>query len=233
LRGGIAGAYTHSAINVDARASQATSDNFTIALYGAGTVYGLDVRGGAAYAWQEVRTFRTVDFDGFFDNDGAHYQAPAVQAFGELGYGIPVDAVTLEPFVNAAYVNLNENGFAETGGAAALASPSQTLDTEFTTAGLHASHFVTDILGAPLALRGTLGWVHDFGDVTPGLALAFASGSIPFTIEGTPLARNSALAELGFDVTISEHAKFAVDYSGEIAGRVRDNALRMTLAWNF
>jgi fibronectin-binding autotransporter adhesin len=233
LRGGIAGAYTHSAINIDARASQATSDDFTIALYGAGTLYGLDVRGGAAYAWQEVRTLRAIDFDGFFDNDRAHYQAPAVQAFGELGYGIPVDTVTLEPFVNAAYVNLNENGFAETGGAAALASPSQTLDTEFATAGIHASHFVTNILEAPLALRGTLGWVHDFGDVTPGLALAFASGSTPFTIDGTPLARNSALAELGFDIAIGEHAKFAVDYSGEIADRVRDNALRATLAWNF
>ena len=48
------------------------------------------------------------------------YDAGTAQVFGEVGYRIDTASASFEPFANVAYVNLHTDGFAETGGAAAL-----------------------------------------------------------------------------------------------------------------
>ena len=72
-----------------------------------------------------------------------------------------------------------------------------------------------------------LGWQHVFGDVTPGSTLAFESApSIPFAITGAPVARDALVVEAGFDWRLSNNATVGVFYSGEIAARDEDNAIK-------
>ena len=232
-RVGAAGAYLHSALDVDARASHAVFDSFDLALYGAGQLDQFVLRAGAAYAWQNVTMRRVVAFPGFSDSDGAHYRAPSVQGFGEVGYDVVVAPLLLEPFGNAAYVSVDTHGFGESGGGAALVAPDQSLHTMFTTAGLHASSALGLIEGVPMSAIGTLGWQHAFGDVTPTETLAFAAGGIPFTVAGVPLARDTAVVEAGLTFAVTDAANVALAYSGQIAGAVRDHEARASFDWNF
>jgi outer membrane autotransporter protein len=230
---GIAAAYTHALAHQDVRASRASSGDVTVALYGSGQFDALGVRLGAAYGWHDIDTRRAVAFTGFADTDSAHYHDRDAQVFGEIGYAVREGDVALEPFGDITYVHLDTDAFAEKGGAAALTAGSQSLDTTFTTLGARASSAVGDIAGAPVHLDLTLGWVHAFGDVVPATTLAFASGGVPFTVFGTPLARDSALLETGLDVDVSPTAKVSFLYSGELAPHARDNSFKATLVWNF
>jgi outer membrane autotransporter protein len=87
--------------------------------------------------------------------------------------------------------------------------------------------------GMILTPRVSLAWQHSFGDVTPSAALAFASPGSAFVVAGVPLARDSALVEAGVDLKFSAHARVGVSYTGQLAGRVNDQAIRGNLVWNF
>lgn len=230
---GTAAAYTRSILHEDARASRAWSDDITLALYGSGHFDAFALRAGAAYTWHDVNTHRAVAFTGLAESDAAHYHAQDFQAFGEAGYTFIEGPMALEPFANIAYIKLDSGHFVERSGPAALTAPSQSLETILTTLGAHASGDVGDIEGAPVHLNMTLGLVHTFGDATPAMTSSFESGGIPFTIFGTPLARDSALVETGFDVDIAPDAKLAFLYSGLLAGQARDNSFKASLIWNF
>ncbi|WP_163525999.1 autotransporter outer membrane beta-barrel domain-containing protein, partial [Klebsiella oxytoca] len=70
--------------------------------------------------------------------------------------------------------------------------------------------------------HATAGWRHAFGDVTPALSLAFASGSSPFTIAGVPIAKDSAVIEAGLDFDIRANVRLGLSYSGQLASRAQD-----------
>jgi hypothetical protein len=63
-------------------------------------------------------------------------------------------------------VNLDTDGFTETGGAAALNVLGDETTVTFTTLGLRASHQFSLDNGFSMTARGMLGWRHAFGDVT-------------------------------------------------------------------
>ena len=64
-----------------------------------------------------------------------------------------------------------------------------------------------------------------FEDVTPEVALAFASTGIGFEVSGAPLAEDSALFDAGLDLNLSPTASLGVSYSGQIAHDLTDNAV--------
>jgi uncharacterized protein with beta-barrel porin domain len=47
------------------------------------------------------------------------------------------------------------------------------------------------------------------------------------------MARDAALVEAGFDVRIAPPVTLGLGYSGELAGRVQDNAVKGKLLWRF
>jgi outer membrane autotransporter protein len=215
-RVGVIGGYSHSNFKVSERASSGSSDNYDVGVY-AGTQWGaLGFRTGAIYGWHNIETMRNVVFPAFSEALSAGYNSGTGQAFGELAYRFDMDRSTFEPFVNAAYVHLNTDGFAETGGTtAALTSAEATMDTSFTTIGLRSS---TDFdLGETKAtVRGMLGWQHAYGDVMPNSNFALKSGAA-FTISGVPIAKDALAVDAGLDFAVSSTATLGAYYSGQIA----------------
>jgi outer membrane autotransporter protein len=59
---GVAGGYTHSSVNVDARASSAGIDSAHVGAYAGANLGLLDLRGGAAYSFHTINTTRTIAF---------------------------------------------------------------------------------------------------------------------------------------------------------------------------
>jgi outer membrane autotransporter protein len=231
-RFGLAAGYTQTSLDVDARNSSASLDNVHFALYG-GTQQGpWGLRGGAAYSWHQIDTSRSVTFPGFAELATADYDAATAQLFGEVGYAIALGGVALEPFAGVAYVNLRTGGFTETGGVAVLSAGDQSLDATFTTLGLRGSALLGVTNGMAVTARGTLGWRHAFGDVTPELTFAL-SGDVPFTIAGVPIARDAAVVEAGLDIAVSADARLGIAYSGQLASDAEDHGVRGSFVLRF
>ncbi|SFO63893.1 outer membrane autotransporter barrel domain-containing protein, partial [Mesorhizobium sp. NFR06] len=230
-RVGLLGGYSHSSFNADDRNSSGKSDNYHLGLYG-GTNWGaIAFRTGAAYSWSSLSTHRSVAFNGFTDALSADYDAGTAQVFGELAYKADAARFKFEPFANLAYVSVHSDGFTEQGGVAALTSAGSSTNATFTTLGLRAS---TDVAlgGISATARGTLGWRHAFGDVTPTSAFAFAGGDA-FTIAGVPVARDSAVIEAGFDLNMSANATLGLSYAGQFGAHAADNGAKANLSVKF
>jgi outer membrane autotransporter protein len=115
------------------------------------------LRLSAAYSFHQINTARTVAFEGFTDRLSADYSAGTAQVFGELGRSFFVGSSgSIEPFIDAAYVNVHSGSFTEQGGAAALSAHGENTDGVFSTVGLHwATRFGTS--DARLSATGTVG----------------------------------------------------------------------------
>lgn len=154
------------------------------------------------------------------------YAAKTTQVFGEVGHGFAFAAGALEPFANIAYVHVdgavNELGLAATTGWTKIA-------TTYTTLGLRGATQLTGTLTG----RGTLGWRHALGDVTPVAALAFQSGSAAFTIAGSPIARDALVAEAGLDLVVARNASLGVSWSGQFADQGHNNTVKGSFSWRF
>jgi len=229
---GLAGGYSQSSLNVDDRRSAATINNYHLALYGGGQLGAWGLRGGAAFAAHTIDTDRAIVFPGFFDVAKASYDAHTAQMFGEVGRSFALGPVALEPFAGLAYVHLDTGRFAETG-AAALTGRDGAFATAFTTLGLHGAGTVALADGKPLTVRGTLGWRHAFGDVTPEALLAFRDGGLPFTVAGVPITRDALLVEAGIGFNLMRNASIGLTYSGQLARAAQDHAARGEINWKF
>jgi outer membrane autotransporter protein len=232
-RAGIAAGYSRSNIGIDDRASSAGVDTAHLAAY-AGTAYGAwKLRTGAAAAWHEINTNRTIAFPGFFDQVSAKYTAASGQIFGEVGYGMTLGMFAAEPFGGLAFVHLKTGSFGEAGGGAALAGFGNTENVGYSSLGLRVATFTMLGNGMALIPRAAATWQHAFGDVVPSAALAFQSAGIGYNILGVPLARDAALVEAGLDLRVKPQITFGVGYSGELAGHVRDHAVKGKFLWAF
>ncbi|MEN4918929.1 autotransporter-associated beta strand repeat-containing protein [Achromobacter spanius] len=236
-RVGMALGYQDSTIWQDSRNAKADVDSYSITLYGgksfvqpSGNAW--NVMAGAAYGWQDIKTRRNFAIGGNGQELKADYDGNTTQIFGELGYAVPVAPnATVEPFVGAAWIKQRTGGFSEDGGSAALSGGSQSNDVTTTTVGLRGN-LDTQIAGAPARLRATLGWRHAMGDVDPERTMAFSTGP-SFTVAGTPIARDAAVAELGAEVAVSKNAAIGLSYQGQFGNGSRENAGFLNVRWNF
>lgn len=225
-RVGLAGGYSRSIFKSPGIAASGSSDNYHIALYGGGQVGAFGVRGGASFSWNDVLTSRHVAVVNLAGDQRGDYAATTTQVFGEIGYSATFGAAALEPFANVAYVQVN--GTVNELGAVAMTGSSK-LDTTYTTLGVRGAVALTETLRA----RGTLGWRHAFGDITPVAALAFQSGGAAFTLAGSPIARDAVVAEAGLDLAVAPNASLGISWSGQFSDRAHDNTVKGNFTWRF
>jgi outer membrane autotransporter protein len=231
-RVGVLTGYTRSSLTSSSDASSAAIDTYHAGAY-AGAQWGaFGLRTGAAYAWHHVDTSRTVAIPGFIDHLTAGYGANTAQVFGELGYNIALtQRAAIEPFAGLTLVDFRGNGFSEAGGAAALTAQARTTDVGFSTLGLRgAAGF--DLAGMDASWKGSLGWRHVYGDVTPVTTFAFAGGD-PFTVAGLPIARDAAAIDAGLDLGVARNVKVGIAYTGQIAKGFADHGAKAELNWKF
>lgn len=229
---GVLGGFSHTNFDVNDRHASGTSENYHLGVY-AGKQWGaLALRSGAAYAWHDLSSRRSVGFGGLSDSLRSDYHADTAQVFGEMGYALEAGAATLEPFVNLAYVDLHTDGFTERGGAAALSAKGGNSDATFSTLGLHGSTGL-DLGGVRTNATGSLGWRHAFGDTTPTSSLSFASGSSSFFTAGVPIAKDVAVVDLGLDFSVGKNTTLGVSYSGQFGSGITDNGVRANFKLEF
>jgi len=225
-RVGLAGGYSQSSFSSPSIAASGSSESYHVALYGGGQVGAWGLRGGASFSWNDIVTTRQVAVVNIAETQRGDDALKTTQVFGEVGYSYGLTAGALEPFANIAYVRV-DGGVNETGMAAMTGSAK--LDTTYATLGLRGAAALTGALTA----RGTLGWRHALGDVTPAAVLAFQPGGAAFSLAGTPIARDALVAEAGLDLAVAANASLGVSWSGQFADQSHSNAVKGNFSWRF
>lgn len=229
---GFAAGYTSGRLSADRVSSSLSSDNYHAAIYGAETFGALNLRFGAALTWSDLSSHRNVVFPGFSEMERAGYTGRTTQAFGEIGYRLPVTGGMIEPFAGLTYVDVRTGGFRETGGAAALSSGNGASGaTASSTLGAHAATRV-DLFGIAIEARGTLGWQHAFLNSAPGLSVSLA-GSPSFTVAGIPAGTDQMILEAGIEIPLADHAAFGLSLGGALAPKAYEGTAKGRLTWTF
>lgn len=209
---------------------QADVDSYHAGLYGGGTLGRVALRGGLAFAWQNVAVQRSVRFSGFADGVVTQYGATTAQMFGETAYRIETAAGSIEPFVSIAHVRLDVGRGQESGAAAALQLEADSLRTSYATAGTRGDLDLA-VGSARLAVRASAGWQHVFGDQLPVVQAALDGQR--FAVSGLPIARDSLVSELRLHSAIRDQLQINLGYQGAIARSGQNHQLQAGLNWQF
>ncbi|EOJ9615360.1 autotransporter outer membrane beta-barrel domain-containing protein [Serratia marcescens] len=229
---GVATGYTRTSLH-GGYGSKADSDNYHLAAYGDKQFGALALRGGAGYTWHRIDTKRSVNYGMQSDRDTAKYSARTEQLFAEAGYSVQGEWLNLEPFVNLAYVNFENNGIAESGGAAALRGDKQHTDATVSTLGLRADTAWQVSPGTTVALRSELGWQHQYGSLERGTGLRFNGGNAPFVVDSVPVSRDGMVLKAGAEVAVNENATLSLGYGGLLSQHHQDNSVNAGFTWRF
>ncbi|WP_303849479.1 autotransporter domain-containing protein [Seleniivibrio woodruffii] len=231
LSAGIVFGASNTDYDVDSLSSSGSVKSYYLGFYGEKLISDISLTFGAAYGWHSIDTDRTVNFGSFSEYQDSDYDAGSYQFFGEISYDIKDGKSKVTPFLNAAYVNLDADGFSENGGSSALSGDSSDMDTVFATAGLRLE---TQVPAGSVKLKpnGSVGLKHTFGDRTPETSVALA-GADAFTAEGTPVARDTVVFELGLDGSVSDRTSVGVAYKGNFAGESTDQSINADITIRF
>jgi outer membrane autotransporter protein len=210
------------------RLSSGTVDSYHVLGYFGVRSHAFGLRAGLGYSSNDISAKRSVTIPGFTDSLRSTRDGHTVQAFGEIGYRVPLRDLTVEPIASVTQVWAHSGNFAETGGSAALTGESESLNSTTTVAGLR----LATAHAGPFRLSGLLGWKHRFGDRTPSSRLAFQSGA-PFDITAAGLAKDAAIVDAEASLTVSRGVSLAAAYRGEFGDRSKDNMVRGTLTIDF
>ncbi|CAD5277914.1 conserved exported hypothetical protein [Bosea sp. 62] len=230
LKVGVAGGYSQSRFDLDARLSTGKLESGHAALYAGARFGSLRFDAGAAYTWSESDIRRQVQIRGFGDLLRLQRPGSVTQGFAELGYGFAFDGIALEPFAQLALIRVSTDAGTERGGAAALRVFGSDQTLGFTRLGLRAE---AQIGAMPLFARAMLGWRHGFGELTPQARTAFVAGTTPATVFAARIDRDALVAEAGLDWRISQATALGLTYSATIGERSRDHALKGRVEMRF
>ena len=228
--GAVVGSSQNSA-RVDALDSSSHTTGTHLGLYGSIQAGAFQLLGGAAYAWQDISTDRTLGFGDFSGVESSHYDANTAQAYVDGSYAFTVGHDTLAPYLNLARVQLHTDAASENGGPAALNVGAETSSSTYATLGMRGV-FALDARGDINAHAG-LGWQKAWGTTGSTSSVQFQSGGDAFDISGVPVARHAGVADLGVSFALAPTFSADVSYNGQFAGHAKDEAARMNFTWTF
>ena len=221
-RFGLLAGLGQSQASVSARASSADANSYTLGAYGGVRLSDLGLTFGAAYSWHDVTSERAVAAGGLKDTLTADYWSRTAQVFGEASYALETPWLQVSPFAGLALLHQQTDAFQEQGSAAlALTGDGSSQLLGSSTLGLRMSKTLATTDGISAALTGALGWRHAIGDLTPDQRMAL-SGLDPFTVQGVPLDRDTALIEAGLALTITDRTTLGLSYQGAFGENARD-----------
>ena len=123
-------------------------------------------------------------------------------------------------------MNFENNGIAESGGAAALRGDKQHTDATVSTLGLRADTEWQVSAGTTVALRSELGWQHQYGGLERGTGLRFNGGNAPFVVDSVPVSRDGMVLKAGAEVAVNESATLSLGYGGLLSQHHRQQRQR-------
>lgn len=231
--GGIAAGFSRGKSSTGTLQSTAAMDSYSLAAYGGTSVDAWRFRLGAGYSLHQIDTRRTLAFPGYADTLTSSYRAHTVQAIGEVAYAVGMGVATIEPFLNVALVNTSSGRFTERGGEAALSGRADVQRMTFGTTGLRGTSQFELPGGSVMSLTGAVAWQHVLSGGAPSTRLALQAGGTPYSVSGTPLARDSLNLEAGVAMAVSASSSLSLRYVSAWASDAKDQTLQAQLRIQF
>jgi outer membrane autotransporter protein len=187
---------------------------------------------GGDYGFGSVNINRSLPQLGM--TAGGRQDQETGQVFADLGYHISLRGAGLEPYAGIAHIIATGGAFSETGSVATLSGNGKSNSTTYTMLGMRANLAEMD-LGSHIALlpRLDLGWQHALASFTPYQTVSTINAGTSFLVLGTPLGKDAAAIQAGFDLKIGPATALFVSYDGSFSPTVENHAFRGGLSWSF
>lgn len=196
---------------------------------------------GAVYTWDVMHTHRTVAFQGYNGNLSANTLGSTFQGFSELGYKMLFNKhhkmpVEVEPFARLSFINFDTDNYAEHGSTAALNVHGEGTTVGYIDLGVKVASSIPINDGSYFSPHAALSYRGAFGDTNPKVHEEFAaarSGNYDMTINGVPIAANTADLNLGFTVHVDDKIDFDMDYIGQYGSHITSSGGMGTFRYRF
>lgn len=230
---GLAGGYGKADIKVSDRSSTADRYDYHVGAYAKGQWGNFNLHTGVGYTWHDYTTDRYVKLQKLRDHLEADYNASTTQVFTEGRYLFDItDTLTVEPYIGAAYVHIDTDGFTERGGKAKLASASDNMDVFFTALGSRMTKQFTLENGQSTKIWSNIGWRHAYNDVTSTSTLNFSNAN-SFNVIGSSISRDAAIFEAGAEISVTPNTNIGAMYNGQVGNNTEDHGAKVYINWRF
>lgn len=228
---GIVAGYGATSYDGDGMLGTADADSYHLGIYGGARLGSVELSLGASHSRSSVDTEREVAFPNVRETLTAEYDGGTTQVFGETRYPLSFGRMSLEPFVGLAQVWVSRDSFQEEGGSAALNAEAQDFDATFASLGARVA-MPFSMADRPAVLRADAAWLHALDGDGAEERLAFGDGA-HFTVEGVPLAEDTAELGASLEVGVSSNVSVNMGYSGRLGGELDDHGINATLNVRF
>src|SRR5690606_23626570 len=211
-------------VDATAHASRTEADGRHAGVYARYDAPSASLQAGILRGSHDIDSRRGVAFGGYEANLQGEAEADTTQYFLDASRVFDRGSVQLVPFANLARVEVDSDGFDETGGDAALHVGGGVLARTFASAGLHAEWEA----GAATRLWGSVAWLHASGDGRAVAQQRFVDGTAPFVVSGADLAGDTALLDLGLRWRPGMRTTLEAAYNGRFGGGLRDQGGRVS-----
>ncbi|AMK26098.1 autotransporter-associated beta strand repeat-containing protein [Sphingobium sp. TKS] len=223
---GVAGGWTQTDLRSSAGSGKIESANF---LGYAGAQYGrARIKMGLGYSTADLDLRRQISFTGFQDSASARHDGDVYQAFGEIGYALPLSRGEFEPFANLTTVKVKTDAFSESGGPASLAVDKRSDTFTSSTIGARLATPATGLVAA----KAMLGWRHVYGDTVAVGRNQFAGG-LPFAVSGAPISRDAGLFDAEAMLRLTPAITLSATYNGMIGTTSVDHSVAGRISFRF
>jgi subtilase-type serine protease len=231
----LGGGFSASTTNTSVAASSANTNGYHVMLYSTYDTNRLRLNSGVVQSWYSANMKRTLPLDDRGNAKGT-VDSRSTQLFADLSSPITLSQqqdhhTTIAPFGQVSQIWLQTSKFSESGAEARLTGLATNANTGFGTLGARLSHqWKTDKNNWQVGLSA--GWQRAWGDLSPTTTLAFATGP-GFTVNAAPIAKNSAVIEVGIGASLGQSSRFNLVYSATLAGQSRGQLLQAQLQKSF
>ncbi len=219
LRVGLAFSYGNTSVDAEGvnQGNTTDLDSYQALAYASFLGNGWYLNGSLGFAKHEFDTRRLVTVPLSEILTGSH-DAWQYSAKVDAGYPFKMgNSLTLIPMASLAYSYLDQDGYTEKGGAAALSVKDVNTDSIRTGLGAKALVTLSDSREIKAVLEGRAMWFHEFGDDSQDTTASFAAGGGAFTTNGVELDRDAF--NVGASLQIAgknSHQSLTLSYDAEI-----------------
>lgn len=181
------------------------------------------------FAHHEYETNRSA-FGGVASGDTNAFEFDLGTA---IGYEVDLDGLVLTTELSLDYINLDMDGYAESGSHAPLAISDDRSESLYSTLSLRVD-YRTAYRGVALLPYAHAGWRHEYLDDSNSLTARFASSPVgAFTSEGASVDRDSLISGFGLGAEIREDLVVQLGYYGELSSDYESHSLLGSLNLKF
>jgi len=217
---GLSGGYARTSLSVDDRSSSGQTISIQSGIYARYRSGAWFVDGSLAYTSASNEMIRIINFPGINEQSNSNFQSRTYASFVEAGYTFrPWDIFLLEPSASLSQSHLQQDSFTESGAPGLdLSVADQSVNSLVSALSVHLSHQFVRKSSHPFTLGIRMAWQHELSDINSVVSADFAEASgNPFTVQGTPRARNAAALGLDGHMVLYKNLQAFADYSATLS----------------